>query len=131
MKSLSNALIFSENFITSTTLYNILKKLGVHQVFESNSSRNALSLLLKNNFDFVFIDADLKGYELTKVVQQMHAFTEAELIVIGLPENQKEVLEQISGIFGDLSFLTKPIISDDVEEIIVKPYTLHFYGELI
>ncbi len=77
------------------------------------------------------IDADLKEYELSKVVQQMHAFTEAELVIIGLLENQKEVLEQISATFGDLSFLPKPIIPDTVEEIIVKPYTLHFYGELV
>tara|TARA_R110000868_G_scaffold1211_1_gene9261 strand:- start:29440 stop:29835 length:396 start_codon:yes stop_codon:yes gene_type:complete len=130
MKSLSSALIFSDNFITSTTLSNQLRKLGINKIYECKSSKNALSILINSKLDFVFVDSDSKEYDSSKVIQQLDTFTDAEIIILGLEENKSKTLDYFFSSNCELNFLSKPISYDDVEQIIVKENTYHFFGEI-
>lgn len=130
MKSLSSALILSNNFIVSTTLSGMLKKLGLKRVFEIDTDMKALSNILNSKPEYIFLDQKKPDSISTETVLQLNAFSNAQIAILTSDEYYSDWKEKTDQ-YPDISILVKPLVCKDVEEFIVKKYASFFYGEAV
>ncbi|MBO6525368.1 MAG: hypothetical protein JJ971_16180 [Balneolaceae bacterium] len=130
MKSLSSALVLSNNFIVSSTLSRMLKKLGIKKVFEIDTDFKALSNILSSKPEFIFLDQKNPDYTSIETVLQLNTFSNAQIAVLTSSEYFDDWQQQMD-VYPDISILKKPLSGKEVEEFITKKYTAFFYGEAV
>ncbi len=130
MKSLSSALILSNNFIVSTTLSGMLKKFGLKRVFEIDTDMKALSNILNSKPEYIFLDQKKPDSISTETLLQLNAFSNAQMAILTSDEYFSD-WQKVVDKYPDITILTRPIAGKEVEEFITKKYTSFFYGEAV
>lgn len=130
MKSLSSALILSTNFITSTTLSGILRKLNIQKIYEVDSDRTVLSNILNTNPEYIFIDLTEPDYTSVETVLQLSAFSSGQIVVLTTPEYATDWENKISG-YENISILLKPVLASDIEYVLGLRHTESFFEKII
>ena len=130
MKSLSSALILSNNFTVSSTLTGILKKSGIKKVFEIDTDMKALSNILNSKPEYIFFDFKAPDYTSIETALQLDAFSGAQIGVLSGADNLSEWEQKLNS-YPNIQVLKKPLIAKEVETFITNNYASFFYGEAI
>jgi AmiR/NasT family two-component response regulator len=115
-----SALVFSNNFITCITLESYLKKKGIRDIFQSNSTQNVHSYLEEHSPSYVFIDLDADPKKIKRVTSGISDDNLIRLIFIGGSREETNLPENLPT--EDYFLLNKPFSSMDIQEILIpKP----------
>lgn len=113
-------LVVDDNLANLNVFRNLLKKTQI-QVFEAQSGRECLKLLAQNHFDLVFLDhmmPEMDGLETFSIIKEKQLCNDTPIImltanaIIGQRENYLSI--------GFNDFLSKPILVEELDEIILK-----------
>lgn len=120
MSAVSARILIVEDDISSQQYYSFIFK-GIHEIKMVSTITEAKKALQKQVFDIALIDFSLSagenGLDLIRYLSQEHP---GKPIAIALtahafPQNQEEAREA-----GAVEFLTKPILSRDLLDVIAK-----------
>lgn len=130
MKSPLSALILSTNFIVSSSLSAILRRLNIPKIYEVDSDRTVLSNILNSKPELIFID--LKEPDLTSLetVLQLSAFSDGRIAVLTFPEHISEWEIETSN-YKNIFILSKPCIAGEIESFLNLRHTESFFEKTI
>ena len=114
--SIQKVLIVDDSRVARVMLMKSLPKFG-WTIEEAADGSEALKKLQQGSFDLVFLDLtmyDMDGSEVLKRMKKLHI--DVPVIVVSADFQQK-MREQVIGL-GALEFASKPITSEEVEEIL-------------
>ncbi|MEN7342601.1 MAG: response regulator [Pseudomonadota bacterium] len=119
-KSTPHVLLVEDNIVNQCVASEILKRIGT-EVSVANNGIEAVGLLERNQYDFVFMDCqmpEMDGYEATRRIRSKPSL--AELPVVALTANALSGDRQKCMDAGMSDYLTKPFTKAQLEAMLGK-----------
>ena len=117
----SSILIVDDNRLNRVVFRNLLKATGV-KVYEAGSGAECLDMIKKQHFDIVFMDYMMPEMDgvmtFGKMKETEHMCKESPVIMLTANAVQGAMEEYLEQGFAD--FLSKPIIPEKLEKMIIK-----------
>ena len=130
MKSPLSALILSVNFIVSSTLSGILRKLNIHKIYKVDSDRTVLSNILNSKPELIFIDLKEPDRTSLETVLQLSAFSDGRIAVLTFSEHKNDWEIETSN-YKNIFILSKPFIAQDIERFLERKQSKSFFEKVI
>lgn len=113
-------LVVEDNIINQKVVGGFLKKFGIHADFAGNGLE-CLSTVEKNTYDMIFMDChmpQMDGFEATRALTTLLG-DQRPIIVALTASSMKEDIDKCFEVGMD-SFLSKPLTSSSLEEVLVE-----------
>ncbi len=116
----AKVLVVDDNSINREVFRNLLKQTKI-QVFDAESGQQAISMLEEDTYDIVFLDhmmPEMDGIETLHVIQDRNLCVDTPIIMLtanAILGAREKYLEE-----GFDDFLSKPIMSDKLDEMILQ-----------
>ena len=119
---INKALIVEDNLINQKVLYKLLGKLEIPADI-ANNGKEAVYLYDKNDYDIIFMDLqmpEMDGFEATEKIHASAKYSSNPIPIIAVTASafEEDKVKIIASGMDDV--ITKPIISKNLEEVIVK-----------
>lgn len=115
-------LLVEDNLINQEVQQRRLARLG-HEVLIAGNGVDAVEAFTRQNFDLVLMDLqlpDIDGFEITRALRQREREGEQRSIIVGLSAQSSREDQTKCFASGMDDFLAKPILGDDLRNLIVK-----------
>ncbi|OYX83475.1 MAG: hypothetical protein B7Y83_11305 [Flavobacteriales bacterium 32-34-25] len=125
--SISKALIVEDNLINQKVLYKLLSKLNIPSDI-ANNGKEAVDLYEKNDYNIIFMDLHMPEMDGFEATEKIHSSTKYQInsipiIAVTASAFDEDKVKAISKGMDD--FITKPVVLNNLEEIIAKQIQLH------
>jgi CheY-like chemotaxis protein len=115
-------LIVEDDFINQKVIGKVLTKLG-YQVDISNNGLEALTKMETTVYNLVFMDIqmpEMDGYETTVQIRRNARFKHSNLVIIAMTANAMQEDRDKCLSLGMNDYISKPVIAQEIEQIIRK-----------
>jgi AmiR/NasT family two-component response regulator len=126
----NTAFILSDNYITNSTIPNLLQEYGVHEVVHIDNVSDAIAQAKRFQPEFVFLDYQFLENHIDTLCVDLLSVTDCNITVMAVEEKEEIVRKDLDFNWNSLGFLSTPFSSKEIEHIVVQRYTEHFYGSL-
>lgn len=123
---ISRTLIVEDNIINQKVLNKLLEKINIKSDI-ANNGKEAVLLYQENDYDMIFMDLhmpEMDGFEATAKIKSSLKYQKLSIPIIAVTASafDEDKVKAISNGMDD--FITKPIVSKNLEETIIKQLNL-------